>query len=163
MVKSKKIDKRKNNIPPIKKPKLSSSDQLLDLFKKYVGEKGMVDKFSHFEHNQEIRRKSYGCISIAGFSVWMNENDKKTSLGRTAMYDYFKTYPNTKKEIDSIIEQHTTEGIAVGDIPQAFGIFYLKNKSNYVDKIETVNLNIEQEIDLTDKELKKIARLNTDE
>ncbi len=136
-------------------------EEILVKFKDYVDEKGFETKRKtrstetldggSVSVEEDIR---YVPLSIIGFSLYLNVNSK---------YLYGlpeEKYGETIDYINSLLEQHITTGIAIGDIAQSFGIFYLKNKFGYRD-VKQIEADVKQEIttnsvDLTDKELMDI-------
>lgn len=139
----------------IKTPK-----QLLELFEKYLEKSG----FEEVKNKEdEVTRKRRLFISVSDFMNSLN-------LGSTYWYEIDqrkdekmnKEFSELKKEITERIENHLFKASASGDIKETTTIFYAKNKFGFSDKVESVNLNYNRDInpleELTDEELE--AMLN---
>ena len=110
-----------------------TGNAIVKSFEKYVDEKGFKSKYQTFSGGQ-VHTDAYVPISIVGYCRWTCTQPK--TITRATVYDTFDRFPDAKMEIDAIIEEHITIGISIGDIQQSFGIFYLKNKCGYRDKVE---------------------------
>lgn len=73
--------------------------------------------------------------NIAGFCVFSNIN-------RDTFYAQEEYYSDTFKKVNDILEDAT---INAKDISDTFKIFYMKNKFNYKDKQENVNVGVSYE------------------
>ena len=84
--------------------------------------------------------------NIAGFCAF-------TRINRDTYYQQKEYYSDTFNEVESLFEDS-----ALNHKATAMGIFYLKNKFKYRDKIETenVNLNYEMSEEEADEILKKL-------
>ena len=87
------------------------------------------DKFRQYIQYCNIEKK---LPNIAGFCVYADIN-------RDTFYAQKDYYSDTFKKIQECLEDSALNA----DIGDTFRIFYLKNKFNYKDKVETENLNYE--------------------
>lgn len=82
--------------------------------------------------------------NIAGFCAFAR-------ITRETYYKQKEYYSDTFKVIEQILED-----AALNHKATSMGIFYLKNKFGYVDKMETVNTNNNFNKDMTEEEALKI-------
>lgn len=80
--------------------------------------------------------------NIAGFCVYANIN-------RDTFYAQNEYYSDTYKKVNEILEDRTINSKVIND---TFKIFYMKNKFNYKDKQENINVETNYE-----DYLKKVA------
>jgi hypothetical protein len=98
-----------------------------------------------FETDKDFKEKFYQYIklckadrdlpNIAGFCVFM-------SMHRGTFYDQKEFYPDTFKEIQEILEDSAINCKGIND---TFKIFYMKNKFDYRDKQENINIETSYE------------------
>lgn len=104
-------------------------DKMLKQLKKYI-------KFCKDDKNE------HPVATMIGFCKQMGVNCEYVT-------DYKKYHPEVAQEVQSTLEDFNANQIATGKIPQAWGIFYFKNKFKYTDKqeIEQTVMNVNRVLD----------------
>jgi hypothetical protein len=128
-------------------------EELQEKFDEYYNEKAFMTKRTStsgdvYKDVEEIRHVP---ISIQGLCLHLKVNSKYLYglKGR-------EEYADVLDYIDLKMEEHINTGIAMGDIAQSYGIFYLKNKFGYRDTKQI-------EAEVTQKEAPKIEIVSDDE
>jgi len=93
------------------------------------------DKFTEYTEECTIKEK---LPNIAGFCWYCD-------IHRDTFYAQEEYYSDTFKKIQSALED-----CAINHKATSMGIFYLKNKFGYVDKVETSNTNHNVNEDVTE-------------
>lgn len=100
-----------------------------------------MNKFDEYLEHCEIHEK---LANIAGFCGYCR-------ISRETFYKQREYYSDTFKVIQARLED-----AALNHTSASMGIFYLKNKFGYVDKVETINQNINRE--MTEEEAEAILK-----
>lgn len=94
--------------------------------------KEFLDKFNNYIKECKTKKD---LPNIAGFCVY-------SDINRDTFYAQEEYYSDTFKKINDILEDAT---INSKDVNDTFKIFYMKNKFNYKDKQENVNVGVSYE------------------
>ena len=89
--------------------------------------------------------------NIAGFCVY-------TDITRDTYYQCRNYYPDTFKKVENMLED-----CAVNTQRTTMGIFYLKNKFGYSDRVENTNTNTNKNISLDHLSMEDINKILEEE
>lgn len=109
-------------------------------------EEDFLNKFKEYLDVCELKEE---LANIAGF-CWYAE------MGRSTFYEQKAFYPDTFNRINAVLEDRALNNKTV--YPTVLAL-YLKNKCDYVEKVESRNENTNKNIDasaLTDEQINKI-------
>lgn len=109
-----------------------TEEELYTLFSLYKAEKGWTT-IPKAINGELVEVKTPVIITIAGFSIWLRSQG---AIGLKSVRYYLSKYEELSAAINEELEEHTVSGTSTGQVNTSMGIFYLKNKCGYSDRIE---------------------------